>query len=55
LLIIRVGVGARLAGAIVSTVPASLANRVNIEFHAVKDIVAEPDTDIGAGLYVVGH
>jgi hypothetical protein len=55
LLIIRVSVGARLAGAIISIVPISLANRLIIEFHAVNDMVSEPDTDIGVRLYVAGH
>ena len=55
LLIIRVSVGARLAGAIISIVPISLANRVIIEFHAVNDMVTEPDTDVGVRLYVAGH
>jgi len=55
LLIIRVSVGARLAGAIISIVPISLANCVIIEFHAVNDMVTEPDTDIGVRLYVAGH
>jgi hypothetical protein len=44
-----------LAGAIISIVPISLANRVIIEFHAVNDMVTEPDTDIGVRLYVAPH
>ena len=44
-----------LAGTIISIVPIPLANRVIIEFHAVNDMVTEPDADIGVRLYVSRH
>jgi hypothetical protein len=40
-----------LAGTIISIVPVLLANRMIIEFHAMNDMIAEPDTDIGMRLY----
>ena len=44
-----------LAGAIISIIPIVSANRVIIEFHALNDMVSEPDADIGVRLYVAGH
>jgi hypothetical protein len=44
-----------LAGTIISIVPVLLANRMIIEFHAVNDMITEPDTDIGMRLYVARH
>jgi hypothetical protein len=49
------GSSVTLAGTIISIVPIPLANRVIIEFHAVNDMVTEPDTDIGVRLYVARH
>ena len=41
-----------LAGTIISIIPILLAHRVIIEFHALNDMVSEPDADIGVRLYV---
>jgi hypothetical protein len=49
------GSSVTLAGTIISIVPIPLANRVIIEFHAVNDMVTEPDTYIGVRLYVARH
>ena len=44
-----------LASAIIGIIPIVLANRVIIEFHALNDMVAEPDTDIRVRLCVTRH
>src|SRR6516165_5629454 len=44
-----------LAGTIISIIPILLAHRVIIEFHALNDMVTEPDADIGVRLYVSRH
>ena len=51
----RRGASVTLAGTIISIVPILLAHRVIIEFHALDDMVTEPDADIGVRLYVAGH
>ena len=51
----RRGSSITLAGTIISIVPNPLANRAIIEFHAVNDMVTEPDTDIGMRLYIARH
>jgi len=36
-----------LAGTIIGIIPISFVIFVIIEFHALNDVIAEPDTDIG--------
>ena len=42
-----------LAGAIIRIIPVLLVIFVIVEFHALNDVIAEPDTDIGVRLDVV--
>jgi hypothetical protein len=49
------GSSVTLAGTIIGIIPILLANHVIIEFHALNDMVTEPDTDIGVRLYVARH
>ena len=44
-----------LAGTIIGIIPVLLMIPVIDEFHALNDMVTEPDTDIGVRLYVVRH
>ena len=47
--------GVSLAGTIIGIIPVLLMIPVIVEFHALNDMVTEPDTDIGVRLYVAGH
>jgi hypothetical protein len=44
-----------LAGTIIGIIPILLAYRVIVEFHALNNMVAEPDTDISVRLNVARH
>jgi hypothetical protein len=47
--------GISLAGTIIGITPVLLMIPMVVEFHALNDMVTEPDTDIGVRLYVVRH
>ena len=44
-----------LAGTIIRIIPVLLVIFVIVEFHALNDMIAEPDADIGVRLDVSGH
>ena len=44
-----------LAGTITRITPILLVSFVIVEFHALKDVIVEPDTDIGVRQYVAWH
>lgn len=44
-----------LASAIVGIVPVLLVDFVIVKFHALNDMIAEPDADVGMGLNIARH
>ena len=44
-----------LAGTIICIIPVLVMIFVIVEFHALNDMIPEPDTDVGVRLDVAGH